>query len=336
MAGAIDNQVGLHALWGLASASFMSARTLQTAVRLGVFAALAGGPRDVKALARACRADEQGMEALLVACVALGLLERSTTGLFRNSWLAARWLVPGEAGYYGEAVDGLSAVYEHWVQLEEAVRSGRAVARPSYRRGGESLRAYLLNVHRSSEEQARRLVEVADLGESRKLLDVGGGLATYSIALCRRWPQLKAVVLELAKVVPFAREMIASEGLANRITAQAGDYRLQGFGEGNDVVLIANVLQHEPLETRRSLLAKAFRSLAPGGLVLVHDSMLNPEKTGPLPAALGGLNLLLHSGGGSYSSAELTSWLREAGFVEARVEWQSEAGLALAVAAVPG
>ena len=327
---------GGHPLWPLASAFFMSSRVLQTAVRLGVFTALAEGPSDAPSLARACRASTEGLEALLTACVALGLLERSSSGLYRNSLLVSRMLLPGRPDYYGDVIEGLSAVYEHWVQLERSVRSGRATVPPTHRGRGESLRAYLSYVHRSSQQQAPLLADAVDLSNCRLLLDIGGGLGTYSIELCRRWPRLEAVVLELPAVVPLAREMIAGQGLSRRIAVQAGDYRSQAFGASNDVVLFANVLQHEPLQVRRILLSKALKSLSPGGRVLVHDAMLNAEKSGPLPVALGGLNLLLHSGGGSYSISELEQWLTEAGFLKPRVEMQTESGLALGIAEAPG
>ena len=57
-------------------------------------------------------------------------------------------------------------------------------------------------------------------------------------------------------------------------------------------------------------LAKAFRSIEPGGLLIVNDFLLNKDKTGPLPAAL--FNLMI----GAYSEEEMLAIVREAGFAK--------------------
>jgi len=57
-------------------------------------------------------------------------------------------------------------------------------------------------------------------------------------------------------------------------------------------------------------LAKGFRALVPGGLLIVHDFLLNNDKSGPLPAAL--FNLMV----GAYVVNELLAVIRSAGFAD--------------------
>jgi hypothetical protein len=59
---------------------------------------------------------------------------------------------------------------------------------------------------------------------ARRLLDIGGGHAMYSIALCRKYPQLTAVVFDGPQALTVGRESISQENIANQVTVQAGNF----------------------------------------------------------------------------------------------------------------
>ncbi len=52
-----------------------------------------------------------------------------------------------------------------------------------------------------------------------------------------------------------------------------------------------------------------------GGLLVVHEGLIDPEGTSPVRAALFSLNMLVNTGAGqSYSGEEIMALMREAGF----------------------
>ena len=53
---------------------------------------------------------------------------------------------------------------------------------------------------------------LVDLAGCRTLLDVGGGSGAFSIALCRRHPELSATILDFPSVRPIAEEMVSRPG----------------------------------------------------------------------------------------------------------------------------
>ncbi|GAB2578135.1 hypothetical protein Aab01nite_10240 [Paractinoplanes abujensis] len=84
-------------------------------------------------------------------------------------------------------------------------------------------------------------------------------------------------------------------------------------------MLFSMILHDWDQATNRELLAKAYEALLPGGLVVVSELLLNAERTGPAPAALMGLNMLVETEGGrNYSDAEYGQRLTGAGFTEVR------------------
>ena len=62
------------------------------------------------------------------------------------------------------------------------------------------------------------------------------------------------------------------------------------------------------------IIQKAVDALTPGGMIIIHEFILNNSMDGPLFPALFSLNMLLGTESGqSYSEAQLTDMLAEAG-----------------------
>ncbi|MEH2592812.1 methyltransferase [Bradyrhizobium sp. AZCC 1721] len=58
-----------------------------------------------------------------------------------------------------------------------------------------------------------------------------------------------------------------------------------------------------------------------GGAVVISELLVNDEKTGPAPAALMSLNMLIETEGRNYTPAEYSAWLEEAGFWDIETVW---------------
>jgi SAM-dependent methyltransferase len=146
-----------------------------------------------------------------------------------------------------------------------------------------------------------------DLADRKLLLDVGGGPGTYSVALCQRFPKLRAVVWDLPQTIAIARQVIERFHMNDRISFKEGDWNSEEFGTGYDCVFMSNIMhgQGSQAETR---VQQGMRALVAGGLLIVHDFLLNNDKCGPLPAAL--FNLMI----GAYTVNELIGIIRSAGF----------------------
>jgi hypothetical protein len=65
---------------------------------------------------------------------------------------------------------------------------------------------------------------------------------------------------------------------------------------------------------------KCFRALAPHGILMIKDHIMNAALTEPAAGAVFSLYLLLTTRGRDYSFEEVSGWLREAGFPDIRLE----------------
>jgi hypothetical protein len=301
--------------------SYRQAQILLTCVELGVFEVLAGRSAAAIEVAQATGADLRGMELLLNAATAFGLLVKQD-GLFTNTDLANTCLSPDGASPLAYRLKIESAFYYRWGRLTEAVRTGK---RPKENLLDEQpagwVRTFIYGLYDMARLIAPAIAEVLALPENRPLrvLDVGGGHGGYSIALAQKHPLLTATVFELPRVVPIAREIIENVELSTRITVQEGDFQKEGLGSGYDIALVFGVLNGEPSDGRPVLIRKVFAALNPGGLIVLRDSVLEPDRTGPPDAAIFALQMLLATeSGGLDTSADWDAWLLSAGFTPAK------------------
>jgi len=265
------------------ASAFYESCVLFAASDLGIFKKLAElGEADAATLTSACGLDRRGGRMLLDACVALSLLEKKE-GRYRNSREAALFLVPGSPADLSVAIRYNRDVYVAWSKLGEMVRTGKPVERPELHLGEdeERTRTFVLAMHHRALGIGQAVVPLLDLTGRKKILDVGGGPATYSILIARAFPGVECTVLDLPGVVKIAAELVEKAKMSDRIRLLAGDYRHAPFPGGNDAVLFFGVLHQEDEETIRHLLRRAHDSLVPGGRVYVLDMITDVTRTSP-------------------------------------------------------
>ena len=166
---------------------------------------------------------------------------------------------------------------------------------------------------------APRIVPEIDLSGRKHLLDLGGGPGTYAIHFCLKNPGLRATVYDLPTTRSFAEKTITRFGLSDRIDFQEGDY-LEGTIQGTfDVVWLSHILHGEGPEDCQRMIGKAVSRLTSGGLILIHEFILNDEMDGPVFPAIFSLNMLLGTEKGqSYSDRQIREMLAQAGVREIR------------------
>lgn len=311
------------------SSGFWAFKTPAAAHELDLFSHLAGGAgTTVAELAQALGLHPRPAEMLLIGCTALGLLEK-TDGRYRNTPLSEAYLVRGKPYYFGGFVQMADKrLYAGWDRLAEALRTNRPTtwdpARQSSIFDGEDptmLALFWEAMHSLSKMTARKRGEAVDLAHFRRLLDIGGGSGAYDIELCKQYGTLRATVFDLPHVAVIAVGKIAEAGLTDRIETAGGSF-FDTLPKDHDVHLLSMILHDWDEAKNRALLRRSFEALPSGGAVVISQLLVNDERTGPAPAALMSLNMLIETEGGrNYTPAEYSAWLEEAGFRHIGTVW---------------
>jgi hypothetical protein len=298
-----------------------SSQTLFVAAELGIFDRLAkSGPMTAAALAAELGTDPDATRRFLGALVANDLLVHDGDR-FANSEAAGEYLISGVPESMATWVRLMGTWNQTFSHLEESVRRGEPTGDAGSGAGttGEQTREYILGMHDYAMGPGRELARALDLKGRRRLLDLGGGPGTYAILLAEAHPELSAVVFDLAGVAEIAAEVIERHGLADRVSTHAGDYVADDLPDGNDVVLISNVLHQEDEETCVRILTKARGAVVPGGICVIHAMPLMDTEDGPLWPSLLNLMLRVVSHGRAYTMSQYADQMRRAGFVDPTV-----------------
>jgi SAM-dependent methyltransferase len=296
---------------------YRAANVIGAGVELGVYEALAGGPRGAESVARKIKASARGTEILLNALVSVGLL-RKRGGLFSLAEVAKKHLIDGAPEPIVSSVRHGINVQRSWIDLPSAVRTGRPVPRPPGKDGGPDTRRhrdFILAMHDVSRGPARALAAALDLSGVRRVLDVGGGPGSFLFAMIRRNPAIQGAVFDLPETLAITREMIAAENMRHAVGTIEGDFLTDDFGDGFDLILMSSIVHINSFSENKLLARKAFRALNPGGRLVVRDHILDDTLTAPLDGALFSINMLVNTEKGrSYSKPEIKSWFADAGF----------------------
>lgn len=301
---------------------YRAAQVLITCVQFDIFRHLAEESQTAVQLTNRINVDPQALRRLLDGAVAVGLLSK-TGESYANTSLAATCLAQDGPYYLGNLVKREGAFYQRWGNLPEAVRTGR---RPEENIRDEGQTNWVLDFELALLDLARTagpvIAEALALPADRpvRVLDVGGGHGGYSMALAHRYPNVQAVVYELPAAAEVARQIIAGEGMAERVSVQVGNFQQEELGHEYDLILLFGVLVSETPEEKLALLRKSYAALVPGGIVAIRAFWPDAPLARSSEAALFSLQMLLSTDAGDIDTLnETQSWLIEAGFTQSHL-----------------
>jgi 3-hydroxy-5-methyl-1-naphthoate 3-O-methyltransferase len=297
------------------SRGYMQSRCLLTALELDLFTAVGDGATAEQAAA-AIQGNARAAAMLLNALVALGLLTKDGD-VYRNTPESARYFTRGSKDNHRDGMLHTADIWHRWSNLTEAVRlcslPRERASRPEW------TEHFIAGMQHNSKDRAPAVVKAIGTAGVRRILDLGGGSGVYSVAFAQASPDLRCEILDLPQVVPLTAEYVERAGVALQVGIRAGDMLQDELGTGYDLVLLNAICHMFSPEQNLALFRRARQALAPGGRLVVQDFILDPDKTGPLHAALFSLNMLVNTeSGASYSEPEFTSWMISAGFTEVR------------------
>jgi ubiquinone/menaquinone biosynthesis C-methylase UbiE len=151
------------------------------------------------------------------------------------------------------------------------------------------------------------------------VLDLAAGSGVWGIALAQSSSHVHVTAVDWPGVIPVTRATVTRFGVVDRFTFSEGDLQQADFGGGHNVATLGHILHSEGIDRSKALLAKTFHALAPGGTIAVAEFLVNADRTGPVGGLIFAVNMLVNTDcGDTFSFEEISEWLREAGFVDAR------------------
>jgi SAM-dependent methyltransferase len=292
----------------------MVARTMMTATKLNIFEALAEGGLTAEEVADRCETHPRATAQLLNALIGVGCLkiqgERYAMRRSFRSWI----LKDAKSSMRGHML--LHFLEWHWWEhCEEYVRTGKPL-RVHETMTEDDWNIYQNGMRSGSAMHADWIAKQLRLPDTAQaMLDIGGSHGYFSVAICRRNPQLRATVLDLPEAVKQAAPLLAKEGMGDRVVHRAGNALTDDLGaDVYDLVFMASLVHHFDAATNRQLMARIARSLRPGGIVAIWEPVPQ-DRNGKIRqmGALFDLFFGFTSEAGTWPVTEVADWFRQAG-----------------------
>jgi hypothetical protein len=307
---------------------FAASKTLLSAAELDLFTELGGGPLTLDEISSRLGLHPRASRDFLDALVALGFLERED-GLYWNSPAAAAYLDRTQPGYIGGIIRMMNTrLYGFWGSLTEALRTGlpqsesRTCSDPFQKLYSEPALAkqFLSAMTGLSVLSGQALAEKFPWTKYSTFADIGCAQGAVAVEVARAHPHLRGIGFDLAPVGPVFSEYAAEAGVAGRVKFVTGSFFEDPLPRA-DVLIMGHILHDWDMGTKRMLLDKAYAALPVGGVLIVHEMLIDDErKYNPL-GLLASLNMLIETPGGfDFTGADCQGWMRAAGFRSTLVE----------------
>lgn len=283
---------------------------------LGLFAKLKDGPVALATLPGNTRA--LSITSAILAHVGLLVRDGERVGLTANG---LRLLETGGMPT-ARNLDSLSDLSRMTHVLREGGPVRDATGKSKVTSGGtnpndaEATARFLDMLYRISEQGARETFVWLSPGlpPRARVLDLGGGHGRYARAFSDAGHEV--TLFDQPMVVDLAKQRHGDS-----LRYLGGDFHTIGsFGGPYDLVLVCNIVHGESYRANASIVARAAKSLAPGGRIALRDMFLDEHGQNPSSAVFFGITMLFYTAHGeSPSVADARAWLEAAGLADVRM-----------------
>jgi predicted O-methyltransferase YrrM len=303
---------------------FRVTQTLYVAARLGLADILKDGPQPVEALAATTGANADALYRVMRALASLGVFEEDNERRFALTPLAALLQQDHPNSLRAQALFRGDEPYCAWSELFGSVMSGENAFEQVF---GVSHFQYLAQhptqneifnqtMSASSRQVATAIVGAYDFSAARTVVDIAGGQGVLIAAILRANPDLHGVLFDQPHVVANARPILEAAGVADRCELVSGDFFVSV--PAGDLYTLQRILHDWDDEHAIAILRSCVEAMAPGGRVLVIESLIEPGND-PSPAKFLDLMMFVMNGGRERTAEEYRRLFAAAGLRLTRI-----------------
>jgi precorrin-6B methylase 2 len=309
--------------------AFWPAKTLLSAIEMGVFTELARGPEAFEPLRGRLGLHERSARDFLDTLVALGFLQRQGD-TYSNTPETDLFLDRKKPSYVGGILEMANhRLYPFWAHLTEALRTGQP--QNEVKTGGPGLfetlyadparlKQFLAAMTGISHGANLTIARAFPWKDHRTFVDVGTAQGDLAAQIALANPHLQGIGFDLPEVAPIFEEYVQSVGVGDRVSFVPGSFFEHDLPTA-DVVTMGHILHDWDLPTKQMLIAKAYQAVPTGGALIVYEAIIDDERRTNAFGLMMSLNMLIETPGGfDYTGADCAGWMKEAGFSAVRVE----------------
>ena len=293
---------------------FMLSKAILEAFSLNVFEAFKDGSKNLEQAAEYTQLDQRALKSLLNVLISTGYFTYSK-GIYSLTKHSRKWcLKESENSLYNQQL--FNNVCWNWMEhFPKFLKTGKGLQYHEtfneiewelYQKGMESV----------ASGTAMQVVKMAPkLMNPDKMLDIGGSHGLYSASFCKKYPTMKAFILDLPPAVEKAEPLLRKKYSGNNIIYKKGNALTDDFGNLEfDLILISSLMHHFTIEQNNIVVKKIEKALKKGGYLIIQE-FIRPEPSPKMEMVGTILDLFfnLSSTSGNWSMDELIQFQKQVG-----------------------
>ncbi len=311
---------------------FWPARTLLTAIKLGLFTELGSGPKSGRELQEALGLHSRSNPDFFDTLVALNFLDREGDGedaRYGNTVETATFLDRNSPAFMGGFLEmAHDRLYPFWGNLADGLKSGTAQNETKHGGPGvfeelyskpERLEQFMSAMAGISVGNFMAFAEKFDFSRYKTMIDVGGATGLLSMCVAKANPHVSCTTMDLPGATDIAARKIEEAGMSDRVKAEYLDFFRDPIPPA-DVVTMGMILHDWNLEKKMHLIRSAYDALPQGGAFVVIENIIDDARRQNAFGLMMSLNMLIEFGDAfDFTGADFDRWCREVGFKRTEV-----------------
>ena len=297
--------------------SLFQASALLTAGDIRLFNHLKKAPLSLEEISQKTNCSLYGLQVLLTCMINIGYINKKENKFSLSTGMQRSFPID----LFPDMVPFFRALNENLNNATEAVKTNPPGGLMGYNmmKEGEVATSFQVAMRWLGESTVKEVVSRLTLsGSPKRMLDIGGSHGLYCVEFCRKYPGLKATVLDWAIGLENAKITLAQEtDVANRIDLFEADFEKESLPSGKyDFMFLGNIIHGLDEAGNQMLFEKIADATASNGTIAILDQYSN-VKGSPFVkgvASLIGWNLFLFAGGRAYDFDVVKQWLENVGF----------------------
>ena len=310
---------------------FLSSRILLTAVEMGFFTKLTQeGEMTAKQIRIAFGMTKSKAAEFLQSLTDTEMLLQQKVEGKKTRYVCTQntslFLDKSKPTYIGGILEMCSLrLFHFWADLREALETG--VMQNEAKETGWQVFPELYSVPARLEIFMEAMIGIS-AGHFRKfatdfnfshyktMVDIGGATGQLASFVAQQNSHMRCITTDLPAVEPVALKWIHQWGVSHRVRFVASNFEDEEFPKG-DLITMGMILHDWGLDTKKSLIRKAYNALPVGGALVVLEAIIDDDRRKSTHGLCMSLNMLIEfgaDGGFDFTHADFNGWCLEAGF----------------------
>jgi hypothetical protein len=303
---------------------FQKSQILFTAVKYDVFSIIHCGVKTVESLAKILDVEQKSLAKLLNALVSIKLLTKREI-YYENTQISEKHLLRTSPDYYGFLLHNAD-LWESWGTLPKVLKTGVNVAnQPLFEKDKMFIHDFLLSYDWKAKIEMDVVYNKLPLANTKKFLKFGAISSRYAFEIAKKNPEMEVIIADYPNIIEVAEKITRNEYHCPNLSFLKCDLNENylsetensNFGAGYNTVFIDQIIEEYSVLENITMLKNVYNSLAKSGKLVIHQLIINDERTEPQLASLQSVNLMVNTkAGDSYTHSDIWVVLKEAGFGE--------------------